>query len=228
MIRLHRRALALALVLAAGPLAPSMASAAAPTTELRVPDAVSPDASELLAKITEAMSPELRAAFRAVAADALGRHRASKRAAANGEGEVISVEQAARAALLAADFGDVSKTKSKVVDALVSITVIQVLVDLHDALRERTGRQLAIRAVRACKGSVSCLDAIAPTTDMPAKHIAAVRKDFEGKAKDLEAEDRLGNFEIQDLTSSYEQTTQTSRVKSSDKQAKAVLDFIKG
>lgn len=226
MLGLPRRSLVLALVLASGSLAPALVHADEPAKRLSVPKAPSSELAETLAAVTSAMSPELHASFVAVVADANVRLQANERAVAKGEGERLSVDDACRAALLAADFGDVSKRKGKVIDALVSFAVLQLAFDLHDTVRERTGRQLAIRAVRACKGAVACLDAITPTAEMPAGQVTAVRKQFDGKGKDLEAADRLGNFEIQMLSMSYETTV--ARVKTSDKQMKAVMDFVRG
>lgn len=216
----------LALVLALGSLTPSLARADAPTKELRVPPAPSQYFVDTLAELKGALPPELLPAFAVVVADARLRLAASERAAADGNGERLSVADACRAALVDADFAGASKRKGKQLDALVQLTALQLGVDLHAALRERVGRQLAIRAVRSCNESTTCLDAIAPTAEMPARHIAAVRAQFDGKAKELEPADRLGNFEIQQLQSTYQSTM--SRVKTSDKMQKAVLDFVKG
>jgi hypothetical protein len=214
------------LTLAVGSAAPTLARAEPPTNALRVPPPPSQAIVEDLAALKDALPTDLRAAFAVVVADANVRLRASQRAAAQGEGEPLSVADACRAALLAADFAGVSKRGAKVVDAFVTFTALQLTVDLHAALRERVGRQLAIRAVRACGDATACLDAIAPTEDMPARHVAAVRTQFEAKAKELEAADRLGNFEVQQLAASYQGTS--SRVKTSDRQLKQVLDIIKG
>lgn len=212
--------------LALGSLSPSLARADEPAKQLRVPQAPSQALAESLAAWKSALPSDLQAAFAVVVADANVRLRQSERAAESGEGERLSVDEASRAALLAGDFAGVSKRKAKVVDALVALTALQLTFDLHTALRERVGRQLAIRAVRACKAAVACLDGITPTTDMPASQVEAVRHQFEGKAKDLDAADRLGNFEIQQLSTSYEGAV--ARVKTSDKMQKAVMDFIKG
>lgn len=218
----RRSGLVLVFALAFGSFTPSPARADEPAKELKVPPAPSQELADILAAGKKALPTELHPAFAAVVADARARLLASERAAADGTGERLSVESAARAALLAADFAGVSKKKGKVVEGLVALAALQLTFDLRAALRESIGRQLAIRSVRACKDAVACLDAIAATPDMPAYHVEAVRKQFDGKMKELEAQDRLGNFEIQRLSSTI------SRVKTSDKHAKAVLDFIKG
>ncbi|HWB79016.1 MAG TPA: hypothetical protein VG755_28840 [Nannocystaceae bacterium] len=214
------------LVLALGSLPPLAARADEPTKALRVPPAPSQYLVDTLAELKAALPAELLPSFAVVVADARLRLAASERAAAEGDGERISVADACRAALVDADFAGASKRKGKQLDALVQLTALQLGVDLHVALRERVGRQLAIRAVRACNDASACLDAIAPTSEMTADHVATVRKQFEGKGKELESADRLGNFEIQQLTATYQSTM--ARVKTSDKMQKAVLDFVKG
>jgi hypothetical protein len=222
MTRAHRRSrLVLVCALAFGSLASSPAQARE-AKELRVPPAPSQDLADTLAAAKAKLPAELQAAFAAVVADAQVRLLASERAAADGSSERLAVEDAVRAALVDADFAGVAKGKSKVLTAYVAMVTLQLAFDLRRVVRDRMGRQLAVRAVHACKGAAACLDAIAPTPDMPAEQVAAVRKQFDGNAKDLEAEDRLGNFEIQQLLGVV------ARVKTSDRMQKAVLDFIKG
>lgn len=213
----------LVLVLALGAVAPSQALAADPAKELRVPAPPSQDAADTLAAARSALPDELLPAFAAVVADAQLRLRASERQVAEGEGEKISIEDACRAALIAADFAGASKRKAKSLDGIVALAALQLTFDVHAALREQVGRSLAIRAVRACNGVTACLDGITPTTEMPARHVIAVRRTLAGKTKDLQDADRLGNFEIQYLMSTY-----VSRVKTSDKMHKLVMDFVRG
>ncbi len=217
--------------LAVGAFGPSVAVAGdeptkSTTQELRVPAAPSQELQEQLAALLGAMRPELHPAFFAVVADAEQRLRASQRAAAEGGSAVLDVRDACRAALREADFAGLSKRKAKVLEAVVDVAVLQLTVNLHAALRDSVGRQLAIRSVRACAGKLACLDAIVPTAEMPARHIASVRTSFEGKAKELEGADRLGNFEIQQLARSYTRTTTTNTTIS--KTVRDTIDAIIG
>jgi len=200
--------------LALGSLGPSVAAAAdepvkEATKELRVPAAPSQELRDQLAALLGAMNPELHPSLFAAVADAEQRLRASQLAAAEGKGELLDVRAACRAALRDADFAGISKRKAKVVEAVVELAVLQLTVNLHAALRDSVGRQLAIRSVRACAGKTACLDAIVPTAEMPARHITSVRTSFEGKMKELEAADRLGNFEIQQLGVVYNRTSKS-------------------
>jgi hypothetical protein len=199
---------ALALALALGSLAPAVAGAAeGPNKELRVPAAPS-GALEQLAALLGAIDPELHAPFRAAVADAAQRLRASERAAAEGKGEPLAIRHACRAALREADVAGVSKRPAQALELLVDLAVLQLAVDLHAGLREGTGHQLAIRSVRACAGDDTCLDALVPTETMEARHITAVRTAFAGKAKELEAAERLGNLEVQQLGKTYSRTVE--------------------
>lgn len=204
MTRRCTRPFVLALVLAA--LAPTLVRAEEPSKELRVPPAPAQEHTEALAKLRKALPEDLHPAFAAVVADARARLAKFTKGALEANSEKVGIRDACKAALVAADFAGISKRKAKAVEALVTMTALQLTADLHAALRERVGRQLAIRAVRKCKSSVACLDAIAPTVDMPAMQISLVREQFAGKAKELEAADRLGNFEVQQLGEVYEQS----------------------
>jgi hypothetical protein len=193
----------------------SPAHAGEPTKQ--APSAPASDLADLLAKGKAALVAEQRSKLAEAVANAPQRLLASERAASNGEGERIAVDAAIAAALADAGLAAGGKGKSKLVQVYTALATMQLAFDLRDALRDRVGYQLAIKAVRACKGEAACLDAIKPTAEMPAESVAVARK-----AKDLEDEERLLPFEIQDLSAS------ASRVKTSDKQQKAVLDFLKG
>lgn len=183
----------------------------------QAPPSPSSDLAELLAKGKAALGAEQRAMLAAAVTDAQQRLLASERAATTGKAEPIAVDAAIAAALVDAGLASGGKGKSKLLHVYTALATMQLAFDLRDALRDRVGRQLAIKAVRVCKGEVACLDAITPTAEMPAEAVAVARKE-----KDLDDEDRLLQFEIQQLSSTV------SRVKTSDKQQKAVLDFIKG
>jgi hypothetical protein len=177
-------------------------AAPASKAQLVAPAPLAEAAEDRRAAMVAALDESLRPGFLAVAADANARLLASRKAAeASGE-TPMSPRDAAKAALLDADFAHVSKAKPAVLDAAIDMTLFQMGANLHASLRDGVGRQQAIRAVRACGKSTTCLDAIAATETMTAAHVARARK-LADKAKDLENEDRLGNFEIQSLTSTY-------------------------
>lgn len=212
-MKLSLRHLALATALFGAISAP--AHAGEPTKQ--APSAPASDLADLLAKGKAALVAEQRSMLARAVADAQDRLLASERAASSGNAERITVDAAIAAALVDAGLASGGKGKSKLLQVYAALATMQLAFDLHDALRDRIGLQLAIAAVRACKGGVACLDAITPTAEMPAESVAVVRQ-----AKDLEDEERLLPFEIQDLSAS------ASRVKTSDKQRKAVMDFLKG
>ncbi|MEZ5891793.1 MAG: hypothetical protein R3C58_01395 [Parvularculaceae bacterium] len=66
------------------------------------------------------------------------------------------------------------------------------------------------------------------SVDSARNSIEALRKAFEEKLKDLESEDKLGNFEIQDLMSRYNQseTLASSVQKKKDDTEKSIINKI--
>lgn len=196
----------LAVALALGSLAPTPAHAEEPRAELRTPPAPTKEAQDrLAAMLAKALDPSLHAPLAVVVDDVLQRLRTREREVAEGKGEQPAIRDVIRAALRDADFANLTKKKRAVMEAAIDLVVLQAHATLHARVQEGIGHQLAMRAVRRCAGEVACLDAIAPTAAMRRHHIASVRKSFDGKLKELEAEERLGNFEIQRLMSTYNQ-----------------------
>jgi hypothetical protein len=211
------------LVLALALCVPALARAEAPTKELRVPPAPSQEITESLAAMRKALPDDLHAAFAVVVADAHVRLRASAKQDLEANSERLSIREACKAALFAADFAGVSQRKAKVVDALVAVTALQLTVDLHTALRERSGRQLAIRSIRACAGDIACIDAIAPTAAMEARHIASVRAAYSGDAQ-LATAEQLGEIEVGQLGTIYKETAKsTSKIMANAHEMKKAL-----
>jgi hypothetical protein len=169
-------------------LAPMAARATDDTPTLEVPAPPPPAAEQRRRDLLGALAPELHGPVLATASDIERRVRAALDA-----GEPVDVRRTAGAALLEADFADLSRPAA--LDAVIDIVVLQLSGDLHVELRDRIGRQLAIRAVRACDSSSACLDAIWPTADMPADHIARVRAELGDDAEALAEAELQGEYE---------------------------------
>jgi hypothetical protein len=154
---------------------PAQARAADAAAEVRVP--TSAEVERALAGGLAKLPDALRERFAAVVAAAHERLRAGLVAEKSGSGPAIGIEEAARAAVVAADFGGAA-TSEKKRDAMVRITVLQITLDMQTALRELAGLRLAVRAVKSCKGQLACLDRIAPTAEMSARQVMAVRAEI--------------------------------------------------
>lgn len=185
-LALRPRRFLLVAALYSGSLAPAHARADEPVAELSVPSPPSSELDSALADGLAKLPEQLRASFPAVVDAAESRLRGSLRAASEGSGTAIGIDDAARSALIAADFGGVSKRRAQL-EAMVRLTTLQLTFDLHAAMREQLGRRLAVRAVQKCKGSNKCLDKIAPTAKMPARHVTAVRAELGNDATALAA-----------------------------------------
>jgi hypothetical protein len=190
--------LALVAILHLGLLAAAPARADEPSAELRAPSPPSPEAEAALAQELAKLPEELRASFPGVVDDA----RSRLRVAADGSGVEIGIDEAARAAVLAADFGGASKRKSRL-EAMVRLTVLQMTLDLHAAVREELGHRLAVRAVKACKGKPACLDEIAPSATMLERHVTSVRVQFGSDTAALTAAELASAKELERLGVMY-------------------------
>jgi hypothetical protein len=187
---------ALALVLGSAALVtPTAAAAASEEKELKLPAPPSEATERRRAEMWAALAPELHAPLRSAVVETKKRMRTDHKD--------LAVREAARAALVAIDFAGGSK---KAVDAATDLVVLELAVSLHGDLRVAIDRQLAMRAVLKCKGNAECLDAIAPTDVMSQATITAVRTEYAGQLDVLASESRRGNFEIQDLMATINQT----------------------
>lgn len=155
-------------------ICPAQADAADPV-ELRAP--LPGEVEKILADQLAKLPESLRESFPTIVAATHERIRAGAAAAEDGSGSAIGIEEAARASVLAADFGGAANNARKR-EAMVGITVLQIAVDMHAAIRELVGLRLAVRAVKACKGKAACLDKIAATAEMSARQVTAVRAEI--------------------------------------------------
>jgi hypothetical protein len=203
-------ALMLAVGVASGSAAAEPAAAAVEpaAAELRIPPAPPEHAQKQLAATLAVIDPAMHQALHAVAADATERLLKNARDVAAGKGKRLSVREACRAALLAADFAGFSQLRWRLRRALVDVAVVQLELDLHRRIRASVERELAIRSVRACASDIACVDAIRPTDAMPAAAIAAAR---DGKVGAAAGE--IGNIslerELGELGTIYSQVRST-------------------
>jgi predicted trehalose synthase len=118
------------------------------------------------------------------------------------------------------------KADEKQIDALRDVVILQLAKQLEDRLGERRARAAVVSALVTCKKDNACFEKT--TGAMNREKVAAIRKELEAKVKDLEAEDRMGNFEIQRLMSAYNQaeTLRSSVQKKEADTSAAVLGKI--
>lgn len=99
-----------------------------------------------------------------------------------------------------------------------------------DKQRSLVGQQKTLRSVQSKFEEVVAENPLtrAYATKTANSVLDAIRKGLDGKMKDLESQDKLGNFEIQDLMSSYNQaeTLASSVLKKSDDTANSVIGKI--
>lgn len=167
--------LAFAMTLALGVVSAPAAAAEPRAAELRIPSPPPEHTQKQLAATLAVIDPEMHAALHEVAADATERLLKNARDVADGGAKRLSVREACRTALVAADFAGFSELRRGLRRALVDLVVVQLELDLHRRIRATVARELATRSIRACASDLACIAAIQPTEAMPAHVVAAVR-----------------------------------------------------
>jgi hypothetical protein len=198
----------LALTLAS--LAPTLASAAdEPARELRAPSR-SKDAQELEAAVLAAIDRECtRRSARSSTMRSRDCARANGRSPTARRSHCRFATRAVPRSSPRTSPG-VAKRSKKELELAVDFVVVLLAGRSNVELREIIGRQLAMWAVRRCAERVACLDAIAPTEVMLARHIEAVRNSFAGKATALASAERRGLLEVEQLTTIESRCTQAT------------------
>jgi len=95
------------------------------------------------------------------------------------------------------------KADAPQLDALRDLVTLQLVNQLEERLAESRVRVGVIGALLKCKTDNACFEKA--TTGINRDKVNAIRKELENKTKDLEAAERMGNFEIQRLMSAYNQ-----------------------